>query len=126
MFVLKSTLYLYVPALSTKQHPQPFIKHSLYELIIQTNLRNNIPMNRLKADNPQKYAPMVTTFYDPTIIPKYVGFTCFLQQLEGKNFLTVYLLFTIRITSIVYIMSDLPLFTSRLGILRFESAHFPG
>lgn len=83
-------------------------------------------MNRLKADNPQKYAPMVTTFYDPTIIPKCVGFTCFLQQLEGKNFLAVYLLFTIRITSIVYIMSDLPLFTSRLGTLRFESAHFPG
>lgn len=75
-------------------------------------------MNRLKADNPQKYAPIVRTFYDPTMIPKCVGFTCFLQQLEGKNFLAVYLLFTIRITSIliVYIMSDLP---------RFESAHFP-
>lgn len=88
------------------------MKHSLYELIIQTNLRNYIPMNRLKADNPQNYAPIVTTFYEFTIIPKCVGFTCFLQQLEGRNFMAVYLLFTIRITSTVYIMSDLPLFTS--------------
>lgn len=103
---------VFLCTLSTKQHPQPFIKHSLRELIIQTNLRNYIPMNRLKADNPQKYAHIVTTFYDPTMIPKCVGFTCFLQQLEGKNCLAVYLLFTIRITSTVYIMSDLPLFTS--------------